>query len=324
MGFEKSTERLRRILVLVSWVIAHPGASLEELCERFGTTREELAADLDMVFCCGLPPFGPADLINVSIEGDRVQIDTAEYLARPPRLTRTEALTLLVMGRAIAQLPGFEEAEALRSALDKLGRAVLPADAGAARDMFERVEVELSPAGAELLAGLRDAAEERERLHIVYYSHGRGELTERDVDPLLVFFSGGNSYLAAFDHPSEEERLFRVDRIKEWRRTGTRFEPPAGFDPDRYADGPLFTPSARDIEAQIDVSPSAAWIREFVPYERAEEIDDGWIRIHLRTPNLEWLVRLLLSAGPSARAVQPPELAGAVRDAARSALARYA
>jgi proteasome accessory factor C len=321
---ERTVDRLRRILVLVPWVMANPGATLDELCARFGTTREELVADLEMVFCCGLPPFGPGDLINVSMENDHVEIDTADYLARPARLTRSEAIALLVMGRAIAAVPGFEEAPSLRAALTKLERAVLPSDAPAARDVVGRIEVELSSAGAELLGGLRAATDERARLHVTYYSQGRAELTERDLDPLLLFAAQGNWYLAAFDHASGEERNFRVDRLQRWRRTGETFERPEGFDAARYGERALFTPSARDVEAAVDVSAAAGWVREFVPHDREESLADGWTRVYLRTPHLQWLVRLLLSAGSSARAAAPPELADAVRAAARSALDRYA
>ncbi|MGZ4242354.1 MAG: WYL domain-containing protein, partial [Actinomycetota bacterium] len=44
MPAERTTERLRRILVLVPWVIAHPETTVTELCERFGISREELAS----------------------------------------------------------------------------------------------------------------------------------------------------------------------------------------------------------------------------------------------------------------------------------------
>ena len=64
MPAERTTERLKRILVLVPWVIAHPEATVSEVCERFGITRDELASDVDVLMMCGLPPFGPGDLIE--------------------------------------------------------------------------------------------------------------------------------------------------------------------------------------------------------------------------------------------------------------------
>lgn len=320
---EPTAARLKRLLVLVPWVIARPGVTVEEVCARFALTHDELAADLDLLFVCGLPPFGPGDLIVASMEGDRVVIEMADHLKRPPRLTRSEAMALLVMGRAVAALPGLEEAEALRSALGKLSSAVAPAEAARARDIVERVEVELVSAGADLLAGLGDAVIRCARLHLVYFSAGRGEMSERDVDPWLVFNALGNWYLVAFDRESGEERVFRVDRIKEWSHTGETFEPPSAFDASRHFGIPQITPSANDVDVTIDVSPAAAWVVEVTPHDETTAIADGWTRVRLRTRHLAWLVRLLLSAGAAARAVSPPELVATVRRTAERALALY-
>ena len=323
MPAERTTERLKRILVLVPWVIANPDATVEEVCERFGITREELVSDVDVLMMCGLPPFGPGDLIEAFIEEDHVQIGMADYLAKPPRLTRAEAIALLVMGRAVAALPGLEEAASLRSALGKLAGAVSPGEADRAAELADSVAVELGATGDDLLAELRHAVDEHMRLRIDYYSSGRDEMTTRDVDPLLLCASLGYWYLIALDHRTGEERTFRVDRIRGASPTGVSFDPPAGFDPSRYIEGPFFTPSPHDLPVTLELDPAAAWIREVVPFENEKELPGGRYRIELRTPHFAWLVRLLLSAGEAASVVEPPELQEAVRGAAARALARY-
>lgn len=318
-----SSDRLRRILVLVPWVMAHPDALVAETCDRFGLSRDELAADLDLLFVCGLPPFGPGDLIEAYIDEERVVIRMADYLARPPRLTRDEAVALLAMGHAMAALPGLEEAESLRSALGKLSATVTPSESQHAQDVARRIEIDLSSAGSELLTVLRRGVVDHERLRLTYFSASRGEMSDRDVEPLLVFHAMGNWYLVARDVAGGEEKHFRVDRIKECAPTGTRFTPPAGFDPGRFADAPPYAPSGREQTVSIDIAPEATWMREVIPSGRETGIERGWIRLEIRTAHFAWLVRLLLSAGPHARAHHPPELARAVRDAARAALAGY-
>ncbi len=67
---------------MVPWVIAHPGATVRDVCERFGYTRDELIADLNLVFVCGLPGYGPGDLMVAYIEDDEVVIDMADYFSR--------------------------------------------------------------------------------------------------------------------------------------------------------------------------------------------------------------------------------------------------
>ena len=68
MTSPRTTKRLNKILAMLPWVIAHPGASVDEVCERFDYTKAELAADLDLVFVCGLPGYGPGDLMVAYID----------------------------------------------------------------------------------------------------------------------------------------------------------------------------------------------------------------------------------------------------------------
>ncbi len=320
-----ASPRLERLLILVPWVMAHPGATVDEVIDRFKITREDLVADLELLIVCGLPPFGPGDMIEAWIDGDHIHLAAAEYLSRPLRLTRWEAVTLLVMGRALASLPGLTEGDSLHRALAKIEGALSPEEAAAAEDLAARVAVDLEGTGAEpLLADLRDAIAGHERLRITYYSFGRDELTERNVDPYVVFSTLGNWYLLARDGTSEEERIFRVDRIKDLAATGEHFELPPGFDPERAAAGGLFVPSTRDIEVILDVAPDAGWVLEVTPHDRAEPLDGGWTRMTLRTSHLEWLERLVLRLGEDVRVVAPDALADRVRTAAARALAAYA
>jgi len=318
-----TSPRLERLLMLVPWVMAHENATVDDVCERFKITREDLVADLELLFMCGLPPFGPGDLIEAWIDGDHVHIASADYLSRPLRLTQWEAVELLVMGRAIASLPGLAEAGSLQRALAKLEAVLSPEEAAAASELAERVAVELEGTGAEpLLADLRDAIAGRRRLRITYYSLGRDKVTERSIDPYVVFATLGNWYVYAADELSGEDRMFRVDRIKEMTSTGETFAIPEGFDPARVAGAGLFVPSPRDIEVSIDLAPPATWVLEVTPHDRAET-RDGWTRMTLRTPHLEWLERLVLRLGPDARVIAPEALGERVKAAARRALDRY-
>ena len=173
MPVERATERLKRLVVLVPWIMAHDGCTVSQVCERFGISRDELLADLDILFLCGLPPFGPGDLIDVSLENDEISISMADYFAAPPRLTKAEAIAMLVMGRAIASLPGFEEAAALRRALGKLAKAISPHDAEEATALADRIGVELTAAPEALLTDIRSAALERARPRNIRCAGGR-------------------------------------------------------------------------------------------------------------------------------------------------------
>lgn len=324
MAVESAAARLARILVLVPWVHAQQqngglGARIDDLCARFGVDRATLLVDLDAVQCSGIPPFSPDEMIEVWIDADRVTLRMAEHLARPPRLSRAEAWDLLLRARAVSALPDLGEAPALRSAIDKLAAVI----GDGATEATGGVAVDLQVPGSEHVLAMREAIGERRRLRIEYYSHGRGEMTEREIDPLLVAYANGSWYVIARDVAADEERTFRLDRLRAFAPTGASFEPPEGFDADAHHGGLILTPATTDVQVSIDLQPQATWIIEEVPYERMEKRPDGSTRLHLRTAHLAWLVRLLLVAGSGARAVRPKELVETVEVAARAALASY-
>lgn len=318
-----SQERLARILALVPWVLQHPAeATVDEVCRRFGVTEAQLVEDLNLLFMCGLPPFGPGDLIEAGIEGGRVVIRMADYLAHPLRLTRFEAMMLLAAGHAIAVTPGLEDAPALASALKRLEAAMAPGEAEAAARLADRVAIELEPPAPGVMDTLETAIKEQRTVRIDYYSFGRDAWTTRDVDPLLV--AGSRSwYLIAEDHLSGERRTFRVDRIRSIAETGDTFERPADFDPAREAALPLYHPAPGDRTVVLELAPAAAWVAEITPHDKRVALKDGWTRLTLRTGRAAWLERLVLQLGSDVRAVDPPEIAEAARVLAVRALARY-
>src|SRR5918997_3305278 len=58
-------KRLTRILLLIPYLLKNPGSTTGELAERFGVPVETVVEDLQLVYVCGLPGYGPGDLIDV-------------------------------------------------------------------------------------------------------------------------------------------------------------------------------------------------------------------------------------------------------------------
>jgi proteasome accessory factor C len=317
--------RLQRVLALVPWVMAHPDATVDEVCARFGMSREALAADLELLFVSGVPPYGPGDLMEAWIEGDRVHIDLAAYFARAPRLTWREAVGLYLAGRALATLPELDERGALTRALAKL-EAVVPADQlDRIQDLASRVSVDLDGTEAERAhrAALSRAAAADRRVLLEYYSGSRGDLTHRKVDPWLVFATSGHWYLVGFCHRAGGERLFRLDRVVSVEPTDESFQRPASFDPVAYAESPWSGAFAEGLECELDLAGEAEWVADYFPLLGSQRRRDGRLRVRLATHELAWMVRLVLRLAPDAEPVSPPELRCAVAEAARRDLAVY-
>lgn len=304
-------DRFRRLLLLVPYVLRNNGATVDEVSERFDITRTELVADLNLLFMCGLPGYGPGDLIEAYIDGDQVWIRMADYFARPMRLTPAEGLMLYAGGQALAAVSGPDPA--LERAMEQLSKALTP---GA----LERVSVGLE--APEELAVVKQALESKRRLHLVYQSQSKDEVTERDVDPWALLLSEGRWYLLGYCHKVEDERIFRVDRMRSVRRLEDAAQIPDDFDLSQYDS--VYFESENALTVTLDIAPRANWVCDYYPLLSQESLDDGWIRIRLKAGGVAWLERLLLRLGPEARIIEPDSLKDKLKATAASMARRYA
>lgn len=303
--------RFRRLLTLVPFVIQHPGVRVTEVCERFGIPRAQLTADLNLLLMCGLPGYGPGDLIEAFVDGSRVWIRLADYFSRPLRLTAAEGLLLYAGARALAAAGVGDQA--LERAVHRLERALGP-------DVLSRVSVQLEGAGE--LALVRAALMEHRRLHLVYYAHSRDATTERDVDPWALFLSAGRWYLVGWCHKVQDERIFRLDRIRAVSVLDAPAAIPADVDLSKYES--LYVQGPRDVAVILDLAPQAVgWVAESYPLDAQEPRDDGWVRVRLSAGGTAWLEKLLLRLGPQARVVAPQDLADRTRQLACRLAERY-
>lgn len=310
------SRRLERILTMLPYVIAHPGVEVAELAAKFDAPTKELVKDLEMLWFCGLPGYGPGDLIEVSLDGDRVSVDMADYFSKTLRITPAEALALYAGGAAVSSLPGMEKAEALRRALTKLGGAL---NVGAGDS--PGISVTLEPGSPTHLEGLQEALTSKTGVEIEYLSASKGELTKRAVEPWGLIAAHGHWYLVGLDHLSGEERMFRTDRVKSVVVTQDPVEVPSDFDPDAYKGAFSGHGSAT---LTIEIPPGvASWFEDYYPVTEAETLDDGWRRITLIAGGERWAATLIARLGSDVRNVEPPEMLAAAEDLATSIAARY-
>lgn len=302
--------RLNRILLLLPYAIKHPGVGIDELSRKFDVPKKDLIDDLNLVFLCGLPGYGPGDLIDVEISDERVYVRMADYFREPLRLTPAEALTLLAGGEAISALPGMEGADALRRGLDKLRKALgAPDDLGGVAVRFEE-----SPGSH--LETLQRAVEEHRVVDLEYLSTTRAELSSRKVDPWGLVAANGRWYLVGWDHLSDEERMFRVDRMKAAALLDEPAKVPRDFDPERYRGA--FSGAGRTVMT-VEISPDAArWFEDYYPVRSSEALDDGWRRVELVTSGSAWGATLLLRLGDQARNAAPAEIVDHARTLAQA------
>jgi proteasome accessory factor C len=309
-----SADRLSRLLNLVPYLLARPGIAVTEAAADLGVTERQLREDLELLWVCGLPGYGPGDLIDMALDGDRITITYDAGIDRPLRLNREEALALVVALRLLAETPGVGHRDAIERALAKI-------ESAAGDEASPPVAVRL-PGNRDRLAALRSAVERRRALRITYYTATRDETTTRVVDPMRMLVVGDRAYLEAWCRRAEAVRLFRVDRIDAFDELDEPAAPPPDAEPHDLRDG-VFHGTPDQPLITLRVSRGARWITEYYPCEEVRAEPGAHWLVSLRASDLAWARRLVLGLGPEVTVVGPPELSEAVGAEARTALAAY-
>ncbi|MGH8876337.1 MAG: protein pafC, partial [Stackebrandtia sp.] len=118
-----TASRLSRVLNLVPYLLARPGIRVEAAAADLGISVAELRDDLTLLWMCGLPGYGPGDLIDIAFDDDTVTVTYDAGMTRPVRLSPDEALALVVALRMLADTPGLSDRDAVRRTLDKVAEA---------------------------------------------------------------------------------------------------------------------------------------------------------------------------------------------------------
>ncbi|WP_016697483.1 helix-turn-helix transcriptional regulator [Actinoalloteichus spitiensis] len=310
-----SSQRLARLLALVPYLLARPGILVEEAARDFDVSPKQLRKDLELLWMCGLPGYGPGDLIDLSFDDETVTVSFDAGMNRPLRLTATEATSLLVALRALADTPGVTDTEAVSRAVAKIEDAV-----GQAQPSGLVIGLGGRPGVARTVQDtVTRAVDEGRALRIRYYTASRDAITSRVVDPKRVLLMDGHSYLDAWCRQAEATRLFRLDRVDEAVLLDEPARTPEEAEPVDVAGG-AFRPTPDQETAVLELAQDARWVSEYYPTDERTELPDGRLRVRLRYSDRSWVVRLVLGLGGRARVVEPLPLGAEVAERAERAL----
>ncbi|MGY2874780.1 proteasome accessory factor C [Marmoricola sp. URHA0025 HA25] len=315
-----SKEQVTRLLALAPYLQTRGEVPLKEVASDFGVTPTQMLKDLRVLYMCGLPGYGPGELIDINVEAleddpdGLVSVDNADFLARPLRLGSNEASALIVALHALLDASPSGSREVVERTLAKLEDA-------AAEGSTPLVDVHLPPqrpaveGASKALAG---AIADNRQARLDYYVPTRDETTQRVVDPIAVTRSQGRTYLDAWCHLAEDRRLFRIDRITaleilDSRRVAHDLEP-------RDLSEGLFAAGPGDLQASVRLGPQMRWFAEYYPVTSTREAADGCLEATLAVSDERWLLRLALRFGPGLTVLEPASLRDRVATVARDAL----
>lgn len=311
--------RLRRLLVMLPWLMERGSVSTQEMADRFGLSVRELVAELTLASLCGVSQ-DPLDLIDLWVDENEVHVGVPKYFERPLRLTLPEAFSLVASASLARQIPGSDPSGALARAVDKIVSATgLDAESSVA------VDIDVPP----LLELLTQAANRAVVVEFDYWTVSSGEMRLRRVVPVETFREQNHWYLRALDVQADAERTFRVDRMESLILTDSVQEVSL---PQR---GEWFETSEDSRPVVLRIDAEWMWVLERYPLIEASDIaeeDTGESSaqtkmkqrtVRLLVSNEHWLQRLLIRLGNHAEVIEPLEWRTVGRVTAESVLKRY-
>lgn len=315
-------DQVARLLALVPLLHHRDGLRVQEAAEALGTTPAQVVKDLRVLWMCGLPGGLTDDLIDVDMEAleddgaaGLIHVSNADYLARPVRLSSTEASALVVALRAVRDSSPEETRAIVDTVIAKLEVAV--AHEAPAATIALQPE---SPEPSSTRSALTQALDAGRQVRLTYWVPSRDEVGERVVDPLRLAEVDGVDYLEAWCHRAEDRRIFRLDRVHGVETldsavhvTGDHENEPLSVD--------LFSVGQEALVVTLLLAPEARWVPEYYPVEEVRHRDDGRLEVDLRVIDAGWLRQLVLRLAPHATVVQPRSVLEDVREAVDTALA---
>ena len=306
--------RLRRLLVMLPWLMERQTVSTQEMADHFGMSVADLVADLTLASMCGVSQ-DPRDLIDLWVDDDEVHFGIPKYFERPLRLTVPEAFSLIASATAAQQLPGMDRTGSLSRAIAKVSQAI-------DMNLDDSFVVELET--PESVEGLSVAIRNSVVIEFDYWSVATGQSAQRRVAPLEVFLDQDHWYLRAHDLAADAERTFRLDRLERLVMTTETHGFIATPRPEWFA----HSDEQRKVLLQVD--PAWLWVLEQYPDVSIGAVPGGqivqradWVTVEVIANTERWMQRLLVRLGANAVVVHPIDWQQLGSETAQLILRRY-
>ncbi|WP_062520466.1 helix-turn-helix transcriptional regulator [Demequina silvatica] len=296
---EQATDRLVRMLGILTYVERNGDTPFAELAEHFGVSVDQVRKDIDALWVASEPgdSWSPIDFSADDFDADVAALVRNDGVSQV-RLSPREAVALVgalsTMGAAGA-LP-----EAGTQVLAKL-RDALAEPVTVLGD--DQVAPEIREALLEAIA--------RYRLAEVEYVDAQDRRTTRTVDPHRLVVIDGHGYLECFCRRAQDYRVLRLDRIASVTVLDGAVEHPptdtAGF---------TLTPAFR---ATVRIARTGRYALEDIPGVEIEDADEDVIAT-FDVADAAFVAGRLLAVAPHLRSVTPPRLVAELHRQAQSVL----
>ena len=278
----------------------------EEIASRFEISLRTVYRDVKALMEAGVPIGSEAGKGYFVVDG---------YHLPPVMFTQGEASALVLAGKLVEKMTDKSIRSEFESALFKIQSVLHDPEKDHLESLQSRIEVWQRPKlqndfPDHYLKDIQKAVVDKELLRIKYFGSYSQEETQRDVEPIGLFYYGEAWHLIAWCRLRNGYRDFRADRIQDLKNTGGKFDARNLFTLKEYL--ATVVHSHREMENVVIIFNKQA--ARFIGNTRynhgfvSEEAVDGRVRMTFFTGHLNGICRWLLMFGNEVEIESPLKL----------------
>jgi predicted DNA-binding transcriptional regulator YafY len=214
--------RIDRVTAILIQLQSKRVVKAQDIAERFGISLRTVYRDVRTLEEAGIPIIGEAGVGYSIMDG---------YRLPPVMFTTDEATAFLTAEKLIEKLTDPSTGENYKSAMFKI-RSVLKSSE---KDFLENIEghievirsnhVPQTPNETGCIPTILKSISGKNILSLQYFAQHSQENTQREVEPVGIFYLGLYWHLIAYCRLRKDYRDFRIDRISGIRITEQVFNP---------------------------------------------------------------------------------------------------
>jgi len=213
--------RIDRVTAILIQLQSKRIVKAQEIADRFSISLRTVYRDIKTLEEAGIPLAGEAGVGYRIMEG---------YRLPPVMFTKEEAIAFLTAGKMVEKLTDPSSVEHYKAAMFKIKSVLRYAEQDLLEDMSSYIEVVENPylpakeSNSIHLQTILKSIAGKEVLDIGYFANHSQQYSNRNVEPVGIFYQGSYWYLIAYCQLRKDYRHFRTDRISYINLTGGHFE----------------------------------------------------------------------------------------------------
>jgi predicted DNA-binding transcriptional regulator YafY len=213
--------RIDRVTAILIQLQSKRVVKAQEIADRFTISLRTVYRDIKTLEEAGIPVIGEAGIGYSIMEG---------YRLPPVMFTREEATAFLTAEKLVEKLTDASTREIYQAAMFKIKSVLRLTERDHLENMEQHIEVLDSPYFPKhknetaYLQNILKAVSEKSVINIDYFAEHSQEKSNRNIEPVGIFFMGRYWYLIAWCTLRKDYRTFRVDHIKYLSITAIQFE----------------------------------------------------------------------------------------------------